>query len=513
MASALINNTFNVYFASVLGMEHEGMVSMFEALLETRLTGFLGCSSAIFETALVVFFHNASVRDGMVVSMIQGKEVAISEELFSRTFELPLEGLTDLYEVPQDLVLEARRAFSYDGKLFSTSSKKREMVFEFRLLNYILARSVTVKAGSFDSMTHERFLMMTAIYGGVPAKWGRLLLTLSRKWKMASFTAPKQFLKEALRSGEDDDMSWFKQPSKIIEPGTTETDKDIEPVGTEDLSLAKSAATMTDSEDTGPLIKALEPTYSTKSDEDSMSIEDILKHILADLIMPSMTAAEPTRINFALGIEIPRVNEGECLRKLVDLDSVKDIIVKENQLLAWAEIDSLETAVRRREYIISKYREILLQKIFEAHRQNFNADQPTTAIDLQIIVLISNAHLFAFENLQNQMSIHGLKDIVSVGTVVDVEVDPADFVGIFRRGLDVQLVPSDSSSSSSSQPDPISPNDGLSQRHLDTALISPNPSISIDSRIFFTTDYTPLGVDQILLPSAVTPQDFNELLA
>ncbi|KZV29081.1 hypothetical protein F511_30076 [Dorcoceras hygrometricum] len=156
MASALINNTIQVYFASVLGMEHEGMVSMFEALLAFGLSGFLGCSSAIYEAALVEFFQNASVRDGM----------------------LPLEGLTDLHEVPQDLVSEARRAFSYDDKLLSTYCKKREMEFEFRLLNDILAKSMIVKAGSFNVVTHERFLMMSDIYGGVPINWGRLLFNI-----------------------------------------------------------------------------------------------------------------------------------------------------------------------------------------------------------------------------------------------------------------------------------------------------------------------------------------------
>ncbi|KAI5683523.1 hypothetical protein M9H77_04751 [Catharanthus roseus] len=35
--------------------------------------------------------------------------------------------------------------------------------------------------------------------------------------KMASFTAPKQFFKEAPRAGEEDEISGFKQPSKIID--------------------------------------------------------------------------------------------------------------------------------------------------------------------------------------------------------------------------------------------------------------------------------------------------------
>ncbi|KZV18834.1 splicing factor 3B subunit 1-like [Dorcoceras hygrometricum] len=95
--------------------------------------------------------------------------------------------------------------------------------------------------------------------------------------KMASVTAPKQFLKETLRSGEDDDMSGSKQSSMIIDPAAAEKDKKIEPVYTEDLILAKSVATMTDSEDTEPLRNVLELTDKSKSDEESMSIEDILK--------------------------------------------------------------------------------------------------------------------------------------------------------------------------------------------------------------------------------------------
>ncbi|KZV15942.1 hypothetical protein F511_25631 [Dorcoceras hygrometricum] len=283
------------------------------------------------------------------------------------------------------------------------------MTFEFWLLNDILAKSVTVKAGSFDAVTHERFLMMYTIHGGV----------------------------------QDDDMSGSKQPSKIIDmekEKESEKDKEIEPVATEDLSLANSVSTMTDSEDTEPLSKVLELTYKSKSDEESMSIEDILKQIPADMMLPSVKAAEITRIKLGLGIEIPKVNEGDWYKaslpriaasdkgkaplvakdeikrapgpgyfQLPVLDSIKDNIAKEEQILACAETDSLETAVRRREYIIAKYREMLLRKFLEAHRQNFKPGQPTTTIDLHIIVLLYDAHLFSLETLQTQMRIHGLK--------------------------------------------------------------------------------------------------------
>ncbi|KZV42351.1 putative inactive tRNA-specific adenosine deaminase-like protein 3 [Dorcoceras hygrometricum] len=60
----------------------------------------------------------------------------------------------------------------------STSCKKREMKIEFRLLIDILAKSIFVKAGSFDAVTHKRFLMMAAINGGVKINWGRLLFNI-----------------------------------------------------------------------------------------------------------------------------------------------------------------------------------------------------------------------------------------------------------------------------------------------------------------------------------------------
>ncbi|KZV19971.1 hypothetical protein F511_19956 [Dorcoceras hygrometricum] len=740
MASALINNTIQVYFASVLEMEHEGMVSMFEAVLASGLSGFLGCSSSIYEAALVEFFQNASVRDGMVVSTVQGKPIAISEEQFAETFGLPLAGLTDLHEVSQDLVFEARSA------------------------SHMMALS-------FDSMNHERFLMMSAIYGGVPVNWGRLLFNtfkdmvtpamrqargyvvqicvllnnasdlelgeskefpplkiltaktvctyiaknkniyvdedepavekpaekkkpVSEKrpaptidtpvvrkrttWKatpaatslalvtvaqeaipiqMASAVTPPsprrkvhkrwlqlpagsddeivekepavesvvekqrenmtadevdkiidivitettqmeidmeepslarsddiiveitvrvdaqlanlwRFLKEPLRSGEDDDMSRFKQPIKIIEPTATEQDKEIEPVATDGLSMAKNVVKMTDSEDTKPLSKVLELTEKSKSDEESMPIEDILEQIPEGMMLPSKGdryKASLPQIDISDKGKAPLVEQGDIkghparemfslicadidfpvqlrekviadvvsffhsfsLSKLAVLDPVTDIIVKEKQILAWIEIDSLETAVRMREYIVAKYRDMILRKILSLcwirtktlvdgswviqEGNDFWKRLPKLVLSLEWQI---PAQRQFDDTLARIIGSHNFcRDIVAAGTVVDVAVDPADFVGIFRIGLDVQLILSDSSySSSSSQPDPISPNDGLSQRHLDTALISPNPSISTKSRMLFTIEDTPLGVDQIMLPSAVTPQYFNEPL-
>ncbi|KZV19345.1 hypothetical protein F511_23119 [Dorcoceras hygrometricum] len=127
MESSLISNTNQVHFASVLAMDNTEMVAMFEALMVSGLNGFLG---------------------------FQGKLVEISEEIFSRTFQLPVEGLIDINEVPKDLIFYARTKSS--GEHLQTSCKKRELKIEYRILSDIVAKSISVKAGSFDVVTHER---------------------------------------------------------------------------------------------------------------------------------------------------------------------------------------------------------------------------------------------------------------------------------------------------------------------------------------------------------------------
>ncbi|KZV41195.1 hypothetical protein F511_42870 [Dorcoceras hygrometricum] len=94
-------------------MEDTDLVQMFESHIATGLKNFLGCPTVFNEDALTEFFANSSVReDGLVVSTVNGVSVEISEEVFAATFELPVEGLTDLSDVPKNLVFDARSLFS-----------------------------------------------------------------------------------------------------------------------------------------------------------------------------------------------------------------------------------------------------------------------------------------------------------------------------------------------------------------------------------------------------------------
>ncbi|KZV54703.1 hypothetical protein F511_05084 [Dorcoceras hygrometricum] len=142
------------------------------------LKGFLGCPTVIHEAALLEFFQNGSVRDGLVVSTVNGVTVDISEQLLAETFELPVEGLTDLSEIPKDIVFDAKSIVSLSGEPVSTSRKKMEMKIEFRLLCDILAKTISVKAGSFDAITQENFLMLAEITCGVKINWNRLMFNI-----------------------------------------------------------------------------------------------------------------------------------------------------------------------------------------------------------------------------------------------------------------------------------------------------------------------------------------------
>ncbi|KZV18382.1 trichohyalin-like [Dorcoceras hygrometricum] len=112
MASSLISNAVQVNFDSVLGIpDNKVMVMMFRTLVSTGLSGFLGCPSILYEQELDQFFDTAFVKDNEIICAVQGKFFGVSEEMFAGMFELPTTGLTDVDDVPKNLVYDARSIF------------------------------------------------------------------------------------------------------------------------------------------------------------------------------------------------------------------------------------------------------------------------------------------------------------------------------------------------------------------------------------------------------------------
>ncbi|KZV30721.1 dystroglycan-like [Dorcoceras hygrometricum] len=193
MASSLYSNAQHVDFESGLGMDDPGMVSMFEALMASGLRGFLGCPAVVYEDALVDFFENASVRNGVVFSTVGGQIVQISEKLFAETFELPVDGLGVLSEMPKDAIFDARSIVSLSGEQINLSGRKNQMKMPYRLLCDIVAKAISVKAGSFNAITVEKFSLMTAVVCGVKMNWAKFLFGVLKKMVAAKSKQAKGF--------------------------------------------------------------------------------------------------------------------------------------------------------------------------------------------------------------------------------------------------------------------------------------------------------------------------------
>ncbi|KZV30672.1 hypothetical protein F511_39635 [Dorcoceras hygrometricum] len=153
MAASFYNNSVHVDFESALSMGEPGMVSMFQALIASGLQGFLGCPAVVYEDSLVEFFANGTVRDGLVVSTVNGVAVEISEKFFAETFDLPVDGLADISEMPKDKIFDARSIVSLIGE----------------------------PAGSFNAITVENFSLLTAVVCDIKMNWGRIFFGFLKK--------------------------------------------------------------------------------------------------------------------------------------------------------------------------------------------------------------------------------------------------------------------------------------------------------------------------------------------
>ncbi|KZV49947.1 hypothetical protein F511_40825 [Dorcoceras hygrometricum] len=191
-----------------------------------------------------------------------------------------------------------------------------------------------------------------------------------------------------------------------------------------------------------------DPDEERRTDDESMTLEEILSTILAGSSLPS-TTGEVTKIQLGKSIQFRVVNEGDWYKASLpkissaekgkallhekdpikgnltkeifalicaDIDLLKlaalkleEIYAKEELVLTWAEIDSTKVALQRRTYILTKYRELLLRKFLETRKSNFVSGTPSSAIDLQVLDKLSDLHLFVLEEIKAQIQSNGLR--------------------------------------------------------------------------------------------------------
>ncbi|KZV51769.1 NADH dehydrogenase [Dorcoceras hygrometricum] len=95
------------------------------------------------------------------------------------------------------------------------------------------------------------------------------------------------------------------------------------------------------------------------------------------------------------------------LRKLASIN-IEDMYRKEEKVLHWGEIESPQEAIQRKFYILLKYRTILVWKFLEAWRANFSPGQGSSAVDIQVIELLSELYLYFLEELAKEARNLGL---------------------------------------------------------------------------------------------------------
>ncbi|KZV52082.1 UDP-glucose flavonoid 3-O-glucosyltransferase 7-like [Dorcoceras hygrometricum] len=95
------------------------------------------------------------------------------------------------------------------------------------------------------------------------------------------------------------------------------------------------------------------------------------------------------------------------LKKLATIN-FEDMYKKEEQVLHWGETESPQVDIQRKFYILLKYRTVLVWKFLEAWRVNFVPGQGSSAVDIQVIALLSDLYLSFLEELAKEARAHSL---------------------------------------------------------------------------------------------------------
>ncbi|KZV26996.1 zinc knuckle family protein [Dorcoceras hygrometricum] len=169
-------------------------------------------------------------------------------------------------------------------------------------------------------------------------------------------------------------------------------------------------------------MEATEKSVEKEEDKEAIDSKDAepLSKIREDMMLPSVMAEEPTKIEFGHGIQIKEVDRYEATFTKIDtmdkgkaplVEEIKGNPAKERFTLISGDIEFLvqirdavieeivsffnSFSIRGLAALNKKYREMLIHKFLEARRINFESGTPTFAIDLQVLDSLSDAHRLA----------------------------------------------------------------------------------------------------------------------
>ncbi|KZV44209.1 hypothetical protein F511_43454 [Dorcoceras hygrometricum] len=409
MASSLIRNSHHIDFDTVFGMEDTDLVQMFESLIATGLKNFLGCPAVFNEAALTEFFANSSVReDGLVVSTVNGVTVEFSEEVFSATFELPGDGNpwfaageglrnSDLFTIEECARIGAGGCGYTKGQAYPCEeegcNKKRPAAGDAEVAPVVKKKRTTkgkpvaekrlpVEEPVGVSTTSKQPVAEVATAELEPVG-GLGIASITEATTEDADAAIEQVLAQLDLVIKDSDVergyrieTWFDRAfdeefttaDQENQDSEDEIDFDID---NQELSVFNETRTVPeagDSKNFGVDKAGEKPIGSKHTTEEHMSIDNLLMQISEDMMLPSVTAIEITKIRLGESINIHEVQERDLYYASLPRISIHD-----------------------------KGKEILEEYELRGQKQR-----------LKIIDLLSAAHSKALEVLLTQQKEHGL---------------------------------------------------------------------------------------------------------
>ncbi|KZV46544.1 hypothetical protein F511_41095 [Dorcoceras hygrometricum] len=247
--------------------------------------------------------------------------------------------------------------FSESGMPMKSSCKKNTIKVEYRLLNDIIAKALTAKAGSFDAVTQESFVMMVAImtccsreYKGL--HWVNFKAIPSLKILPVKFvgtyiaknkSTPVEFLEEDKKIGDTEKAAAKARMAAEMEArSAVDKAKHLEAI----RSKAKAAADPTVNRKrkivggVAPSLKAFaivpnarieKTTKSSKVfDDESLSLEEILMSLPDEVLPPSMRTELPvTKIRWSQDVKIREVDwRHRSLPQIAPEEKWKQVLVE-----------------------------------------------------------------------------------------------------------------------------------------------------------------------------------------
>ncbi|KZV41489.1 hypothetical protein F511_15127 [Dorcoceras hygrometricum] len=120
--------------------------------------------------------------------------------------------------LPERMVAQMKIEFSDSAVSFKSSCKKKAVKIEYHLLNDIITKALTAKAGSFDVVTQEPFDMIVAIMGGIKLNWSEIIFgMLKTKAHPLTNQASAQFLEAKKETGDEDKADVEAKRAAVME--------------------------------------------------------------------------------------------------------------------------------------------------------------------------------------------------------------------------------------------------------------------------------------------------------